>query len=236
MFLDDEPNEWNGEWPDSDPPRLSCIFPVHFLKKWWSFDFHESMFCRPFSQVLTNQRASLFMSLPHLTGLIASSLEVESNPKLLAIYRSCQLFGRLSLAYSSWCKSGGQPLTAKTYIFDSLRLSPSSNEQQSKVFCPVEPSCVGLNSIFTPKNSSNFNNKSFPRSNYRGRGSFRGGRSGGRGRGFSTSNTNYSQNRPTCYSCGKVGHTSRVCRSKQSKNNYPSRSNFNKKENSQQSK
>ena len=160
------------------------------------------------------------MSLPHLTCLLASSLDVESCPKLLSIYRGCQLFGRLSLAYASWCKTGGNPMEAKQYIFDALRLSPSSSDQQSKVFCPVEPSCIGLNSIFTSKNTSSFRNKAFPRSFQRGRGSFRGGRGGNRGRGSSSFRPALYNNRPTCFSCGKVGHTARVCRSKQG-NNIP---------------
>ena len=225
VFLNDEEERWDGQWPESEPPKGIALFPVHFFQRWLSVDFHESNFCRPLANSLVAQRATLSMTLPHLSALALPVNEVERDHKMLTIYRALQLFSRLSYSYQRWCKNSGNPADCRTFVLEALRLSPG-NYDDARLFAPTEKSGVQLDSVFPSRRGflsrRGRGGSSFSNNNSRTPRAFENRHSS---KFQSRNNQRPPQSQIVCFSCGKKGHTARACRSNPQKQNRPTNQN-----------
>lgn len=207
VYLNNETSPWDSTWPQADPPKGFLVFTLEMLRVWWGVDFWTHPFASTFASLLDQNRAALKLCLPHLTFLVAPAQVVEEDSSSLAIFKMVQLFARLTYAWQEWRLVGGKPGDSRGFILEAFKyqigttgsLAAKQIIHMSKYNNPTKAfDSLGINQnrqrkpVFQPK--GRFLN---PTNTFRG----------------NTKKPGGFQQKPTCFKCGKVGHTQRVCRS-----------------------
>ena len=198
---------WNEQWPSVDPPRGMYLFPIDAFCQWQDTDFHAHFWCRPLAEFLDAQRTILKFALSYLKVLLAFSWEIEKDVQMKTIFRSLQVFARLSLMYAQ--ARGGSNTTVlehKSFIIEGLRAGlDKSNHVVARQVTQIAKNFESprISNHFA-KNTTRQRNpqRSFPPRQSQRRSvppEGRRGPNGGRG--------------PQCFKCGKWGHIKRNCKS-----------------------
>ena len=204
---------WNGLWPSVEPPKGMYIFPLDSYNEWINVDFHSHFWCRPMAEFLDSQRTVLRFALPYLDTLLAFSWEIEADQQRKTIFRSLQVFARLSLSYSQVNRSSTQAtvLDHRSFIMEGLR----ANLDKSNHVVAKQIAQMSKQHDIPSKFAKDMAKQTKPRGRFKPRqpGGYQ--RFGGfQNRGERDKRSGPSPGRaPRCFKCGKMGHIKKNCRS-----------------------
>lgn len=224
--------EWDGLWPTATRPANTSLFTLNDVMYWWSVDLSIHPFARNFEGLLESTRCTLLWGLPSLTHMLINTDKLATSGQLLTLFKSVQVYSRLSIAYRSWNVGRSRVQEVRPYINQAFRVTLDASELASKQIEQLDKNHSSITSFLPykkPRENMYNANKRKPYNNqptnFRNR---------HQNSNTSTNNQNSGKwNKPSkfgpkkgvdpkaklCFNCGKAGHLARNCRLKGKNNN-----------------